>query len=190
MGTVPLLTREARWPSQSSSNAASWRSSNDLKHATIAKRMLADADQLRAGERTIRELVIFSDEEITDEVIQERAVEVLRQDEDVRKARMNYTKPGEKLETVIQRRTSVSIDARSGGHRRALIGCHAPSGRSEFTETVKRRPRRSQDAVDAVSKVPARGGRPGRLLNPKVKAKGPQAEGGGKENAQKKLKDP
>ena len=30
-------------------------------------------DQLRAGERTIRELVIFSDEEITDEVIEERA---------------------------------------------------------------------------------------------------------------------
>ena len=57
-------------------------------------------DQLRAGERTIRELVIFSDEEITDEVIQERAVEVLGQIEAVRKARTNYSKMGEKLVDV------------------------------------------------------------------------------------------
>src|SRR4029079_3301210 len=67
---------------------------------TIAKRILLMGDQLRAGERTIRELVIFSDEEITDEVIQERAVEVLGQIEAVRKARGNYQKLNEKLELV------------------------------------------------------------------------------------------
>ena len=64
MGTVPLLTREGE--------------------VAIAKRILIMGDQLRAGERTIRELVIFSDEEITDEVIQERAVEVLGEIEAVR----------------------------------------------------------------------------------------------------------
>ena len=67
---------------------------------TIAKRILIMGDQLRAGERTIRELVIFSDEEITDEVIQERAVEVLGEIEAVRKARINYQKCIEKLDLV------------------------------------------------------------------------------------------
>src|SRR6185503_7190050 len=59
MGTVPLLTREGE--------------------VAIAKRILVIGDQLRAGERTIRELVIFSDEEITDEVIEDRKTEVLEQ---------------------------------------------------------------------------------------------------------------
>src|SRR5678815_6172697 len=49
---------------------------------TIAKRILVIGDQLRAGERTIRELVIFSDEEITDEVIEDRKTEVLEQIEE------------------------------------------------------------------------------------------------------------
>ena len=64
---------------------------------TIAKRILIMGDQLRAGERTIRELVIFSDEEITDEVIEERKEEVLAQIEDVRKARVNFVKLAEKM---------------------------------------------------------------------------------------------
>ena len=79
-------------------------------------------DQLRAGERTIRELVTFSDEEITDEVIQERVEEVLEQIEAVRKARAGYAKLAEKLVEVPKkdkkkyRRARVKLAA--GAHRR------------------------------------------------------------------------
>jgi RNA polymerase primary sigma factor len=54
-------------------------------------------DQLRAGERTIRELVIFNDEEITDERIEERAREVLKQIDACARRRHRVEKRDEKL---------------------------------------------------------------------------------------------
>ena len=39
----------------------------------ITKAVIRMGDQLRAGERTIRELVIFNDEEITEDKIEQRA---------------------------------------------------------------------------------------------------------------------
>src|SRR4029078_12885406 len=98
MGTVPLLTREGEVAIAKRIERGKLSVIKSISRTpTIAKRILIMGDQLRAGERTIRELVIFSDEEITDEVIQERAVEVLGQIEAVRKARTNYSKMGEKL---------------------------------------------------------------------------------------------
>ena len=88
MGTVPLLTREGEVAIAKRIERGKLAVIKSISRTpTIAKRILIMGDQLRAGERTIRELVIFSDEEITDEVIQERAVEVLGQIEAVRKAR-------------------------------------------------------------------------------------------------------
>src|SRR5205823_1372962 len=54
-------------------------------------------DQLHSGERTIRELVIFNDEEITDERIIERSKQVQKQIDAVRKARANFEKLEQKL---------------------------------------------------------------------------------------------
>ena len=101
MGTVPLLTREGEVAIAKRIERGKLAVIKSISRTpTIAKRILIMGDQLRAGERTIRELVIFSDEEITDEVIQERAEEVLEQIEAVRKARANYAKLAEKLEEV------------------------------------------------------------------------------------------
>ena len=101
MGTVPLLTREGEVAIAKRIERGKLAVIKSISRTpTIAKRILIMGDQLRAGERTIRELVIFSDEEITDEVIQERAEEVLEQIEEVRKARVNYVKLAEKLEDV------------------------------------------------------------------------------------------
>ena len=98
MGTVPLLTREGEVEIAKRIERGKLAVIKSISRTpTIAKRILIMGDQLRAGERTIREIVIFSDEEITDEVIQERAVEVLAQIEAVRKARTNYSKLTEKL---------------------------------------------------------------------------------------------
>ena len=110
MGTVPLLTREGEVAIAKRIERGKLAVIKSISRTpTIAKRILIMGDQLRAGERTIRELVIFSDEEITDEVIEERAEEVLGQIEAVRKARANFVKLAEKLEETSRRRTSGSI---------------------------------------------------------------------------------
>src|ERR1041384_2744856 len=101
MGTVPLLTREGAGAIAKRIERGKLAVIKSISRTpTIAKRILITGDQLRAGDRTIRELVIFSDEEITDEVIEERKEEVLGQIESVRKARTNFTKLAEKLEDV------------------------------------------------------------------------------------------
>src|SRR4029078_4151440 len=101
MGTVPLLTREGEVAIAKRIERGKLAVSTSISRTpTIATRILIMGDQLRAGERTIRELVIFSDEEITDEEIQERAGGVLGEIEAVRKARVNYQKCIEKLDLV------------------------------------------------------------------------------------------
>ncbi len=96
-------------------------------------------EQLRAGKRTIRELVIFNDEEITDERVEERAREVLRQIDAVQegarrlgeaRSRSSTTRPKRPVGAVPQ--GPVEGDARA----RALSQLIR---RIEFTETVKRR---------------------------------------------------
>ena len=114
MGTVPLLTREGEVAIAKRIERGKLAVIKSISRTpTIAKRILIMGDQLRAGERTIRELVIFSDEEITDEVIQERAVEVLEQIEAVRKARANYVEAGREARTTSRRRTRRSTAARA-----------------------------------------------------------------------------
>src|SRR4026209_1091893 len=101
MGTVPLLTREGEVAIAKRIERGKLAVIKSISRTpTIAKRILVMGDQLRAGERTSRELVIFSDEEITDEVIEERKEEVLEQIEAVRKARFGYTRVGEKVDGI------------------------------------------------------------------------------------------
>src|SRR6059036_1752129 len=71
MGTVPLLTREGEVEIAKRIERGKLAVIKSISRTpTIAKRIIGMGEQLRAGERTIRELVIFSDEEITDEVIE------------------------------------------------------------------------------------------------------------------------
>src|SRR6195256_497494 len=98
MGTVPLLTREgevaiARRIERGKLSVIKSISRTPL----VAKKVILLGDQLHAGGRTIRELVIFNDEEITDERIAERSRQVQKQIEAVRKARAVSEKLEEKL---------------------------------------------------------------------------------------------
>ena len=98
MGTVPLLTREGEVEIASASSAASSRSSSRSRARRRSPRRSSSwATSCTTGERTIRELVIFNDEEITDERIDERARQVLKQIDAVRKARAVSEKLEEKL---------------------------------------------------------------------------------------------
>jgi RNA polymerase primary sigma factor len=190
MGTVPLLTREGEVAIAKRIERGKLAVIKSISRTpTIAKRILIMGDQLRAGERTIRELVIFSDEEITDEVIQERAIEVLSEITEVAKARLNYVKLNEKLNETPKKDKKKYLRAR----RKTLRAWVSVSQRIrdiEFTETIKRRlVEEVKDAVETVSKVQREEAGIEKVLNPKIKVKGPKLKEEDKKNLVKKQKD-
>jgi RNA polymerase primary sigma factor len=168
MGTVPLLTREGEVAIAKRIERGKLAVIKSISRTpTIAKRILIMGDQLRAGDRTIRELVIFSDEEITDEVIQERAAEVLGQIDAVRKARAQYVKLGEKLDAVPKKDKKKFRRARLKTMR-AWVEVSERIREIEFTEAVKRRlVDEVKEAVDAVKMVQREGEQIERHLNSK-----------------------
>ena len=92
MGTVPLLNREgeveiARRIERGKLSVIKSISRTPL----VARKVIALGDGLLAGTRTIRELVIFNDEEITDERIADRSRQVQKQIDHVRKANAAVT---------------------------------------------------------------------------------------------------
>ncbi len=190
MGTVPLLTREGEVAIAKRIERGKLAVIKSISRTpTIAKRILIMGDQLRAGERTIRELVIFSDEEITDEVIQERAAEVLEQIEAVRRSRVNYAKTIEKLDVTPKKDKKKYRKARFRTMR-AWVDVSRRIREIEFTETVKRRlVEEVKDAVDAVQRVQRELDGVDRVLNPKVKARAPKLKEEEKKNLLKRQKD-
>ena len=190
MGTVPLLTREGEVAIAKRIERGKLAVIKSISRTpTIARRILVIGDQLRAGERTIRELVTFSDEEITDEVIEDRKVEVLGQIEEVRKARVNYVKLAEKMELTPRKDKRKFRKARIKALR-GRIDVSRAIRRIEFTETMKRRLiDEVKEAVDAVQKVQRDADFIDRLLNPKVKSKAPKLKEEDKKSLLKKQKD-
>jgi RNA polymerase primary sigma factor len=192
MGTVPLLTREGEVAIAKRIERGKLAVIKSISRTpTIAKRILVIGDQLRAGERTIRELVIFSDEEITDEVIEDRKTEVLEQIEEVRKARANYVKLAEKIVGISRTQERKKFRRARMKALRARIEVSRAIRRIEFTETMKRRLiDEVKDAVDAVQKVQREVEALDRQLNPKIKTKGaPKLKEEEKKNLLKKQKD-
>ncbi len=191
MGTVPLLTREGEVAIAKRIERGKLAVIKSISRTpTIAKRILIMGDQLRAGERTIRELVIFSDEEITDEVIEERKEAVLAQIEEVRKARGGYWKLAEKLDLIPKTKDRKKYRKARWKTLRARIEVSSRIRDIEFTETIKRRLiDEVKDAVDAVQRVQREADSIDRTLNPKVKVRGPKLKEDDKKNLQKKLKD-
>jgi RNA polymerase primary sigma factor len=190
MGTVPLLTREGEVAIAKRIERGKLAVIKSISRTpTIAKRILLMGDQLRAGDRTIRELVIFSDEEITDEVIQERAVDVLGQIEAVRKARTNYAKLAEKLEAVSKKDKRKYRRARLKTLR-AWVEVSRRIREIEFTEAVKRRlVDEVKEAVDAVQKVQRDVEMLSRHLAPRAKGKGPRLKEEDKKALQKRQRE-
>ena len=190
MGTVPLLTREGEVAIAKRIERGKLAVIKSISRTpTIAKRILIMGDQLRAGERTIRELVIFSDEEITDEVIQERAVEVLGEIDAVRKARTTYSKLTEKQELVPKKDKKKYRRAKLKTMR-SWVEVSRRIRDIEFTEAMKRRlVEEVKDAVDAVSKVQRENDAIERVLNPKVKVRGPKLKEDDRKALAKKQRD-
>ena len=191
MGTVPLLTREGEVAIAKRIERGKLAVIKSISRTpTIAKRILITGDQLRASDRTIRELVIFSDEEITEEVIEERKEDVLGQIEEVRKARSGYARLAEKLVEIPKTKDRKKYRRARWKTLRARIEVSRAIRRIEFTETIKRRLiEEVKEAVDAVARVQREGDAIDRQLNPKVKAKGPRLKEEEKKSLLRKHRD-
>src|ERR671936_3080632 len=86
MGSIPLLTREGEVEIAKRIERGKLAVIKSISRTpTIARVIMQMGDALKNDERSIRELVTFVDEELTDEKIEDRRKQVLRQIEAVRK---------------------------------------------------------------------------------------------------------
>ena len=99
MGTVPLLTREGEVEIAKRIERGKLAVIKSISRTpTAARTIMQMGDALKNDERSIRELVTFVDEELTEDKIEDRKRQVLRQIDAVRKAWAQVEKCGEKLE--------------------------------------------------------------------------------------------
>ena len=174
MGTVPLLTREGEGDIARRIERGKLAVIKSISRTPlVAKKVIELGDHLHTGDRTIRELVIFNDEEITDERIDERRRQVQKQIDAVRKARGGSEKLEEKLAETPKGATTRDKRKyrRARWHAmRARIEVSQRIREIEFTESVKRRLiDEMKEAVESVKAVQREIEATDRLLNPKNK---------------------
>ena len=93
MGTVPLLTREGEVEIAKRIERGKRSIIKAVSRTpTIAKAVVRMGEQLKSGDRPIRELVIFRDDEVTDERIDRLTREVMAQIETIRKTRLDVVR--------------------------------------------------------------------------------------------------
>jgi len=139
MGTVPLLTREGEVAIAKRIEVGKLAVIKSISRTPkVTQEVVEMGEGLRRGERTVRELVVFNEEEITDEKILARQREVLKQIDRVKAAVENLHKLQEKYGEVqkTDKRKYRRARWRTG---RAKIELSRAIRRIEFTEMVKRR---------------------------------------------------
>jgi RNA polymerase primary sigma factor len=105
MGTVPLLTREGEVEIAKRIERGQLRVLKALSRSPIViKEILSLGEDLRRGVRSIKELVAFDEEEITDEIVQARLKDFVGQIEDIGKSYKKVQLLEEKLEAVKQKK--------------------------------------------------------------------------------------
>jgi RNA polymerase primary sigma factor len=155
MGTVPLLTREGEVEIAKRIERGKLAVIKSISRTpTIAREIMRMGDQLKNDERSIRELVTFVDEELTDEKIDDRKKQVLRQVDNVRKAWLAAEKCKEKLVDTakgVTTREKKKYRKVRWESMRAQIEVSRLIRKIEFTETIKRRMiEQIKDKVEAV----------------------------------------
>jgi len=174
MGTVPLLTREGEVEIAKRIERGKLAVIKSISRTpTIARAIIQMGEQLKADERSIRELVTFVDEELTDEKIEDRKKQVMRQIEAVRKAWQAVEKCKEKLDKTP--RGTTTRDKRKYRRvrwesLRARVELSKLIRKIEFTENIKRRMiDQIKESVEAVMRVKRQIDHIERQVNPKNK---------------------
>jgi RNA polymerase primary sigma factor len=116
MGTVPLLTREGEVEIAKRIERGQLRVLKALSRSPIVIReLLAMGEDLKKGVRSIKEVVTFDEEEITDEILQNRLNEFTGKIDDMAKL---Y----KKVAVLEEKYATVSLKKRPKDHRRARRG--------------------------------------------------------------------
>jgi RNA polymerase primary sigma factor len=115
MGTVPLLTREGEVEIAKRIERGQLRVLKALSRSPIViNELLAMGEDLKKGVRSIKEVVTFDEEEITDEILQNRLKEFTGKIDDLARA---YTKASQ----LIEKFATVSQKKRPKDYRRARL---------------------------------------------------------------------
>jgi RNA polymerase primary sigma factor len=139
MGTVPLLTREGEVAIAKRIERGKLTVIKLISRTSkVTQEVIEMGEQLKRGERTIRELVVFNEEEITDEKLERRRKQLEKQLDAVRIAQENVTKVEEKYGEVPKTDKRKYRKAR-WKILRAKVATSRAIRKIEFTELVKRR---------------------------------------------------
>ena len=139
MGTVPLLTREGEVEIAKRIERGKLAVIKSISRMpSIARVVVQMGESLKNSERTIRELVIFSDDEVTDDKINRRAKAVMAQIEVIRKTRLDVIRREKKVSTV-PKREKKRYRRNYRNLLRARVKLYSLIRGIEFTEPVKRR---------------------------------------------------
>jgi len=140
MGTVPLLTREGEVEIAKRIERGQLRVLKALSRSPIVIReLLAMGEDLKKGVRSIKEVVTFDEEEITDEILQNRLNDFTGKIDNLAKA---YKKAGqlqEKFAELSQKKNPRSY-RRSRNHlARAVVGVSLAVRKLGFTNVERKR---------------------------------------------------
>ena len=101
MGTVPLLTRAGEVEIAKRIERGKRLILKAISRTpTSARTVIRMGEQLKSGDRPIRELVIFHDEEVTEDRIDHLARDLLAQIETIRKTRLDVVRRERKVGTI------------------------------------------------------------------------------------------
>ena len=104
MGTVPLLNREGEVEIAKRIERGKLAALKAISRVpAVSKVIIRLGEQLETGERTIRELVTFKDDELTDSRIADRTRQILRQIDTIQKKRIEVDRRTIKLTAVSKR---------------------------------------------------------------------------------------
>ena len=118
MGTVPLLTREGEVEIAKRIERGQLRVLKALSRSPIViHELLAMGDDLKKGVRSIKEVVTFDEEEITDDILQNRLKEFTGKIDDLAK---HYKKAGQLQEKFAASLAEEAVPRTIGEYRMAL----------------------------------------------------------------------
>jgi len=101
MGTVPLLTREGEIEIAKRFERGHLRILKALSRSPVVIReMIAIGDDLERGMRSIKEIAAFDEEELTDDMVEARLANTIRQIHDITSHQSNVRKLQEKLKGI------------------------------------------------------------------------------------------
>jgi RNA polymerase primary sigma factor len=140
MGTVPLLTREGEVEIAKRIERGQNRVLRALSRSPIVIReLLAMGEDLKKGVRSIKEVVTFDEEEITDEIIQARLSDFTGKIDELAKAYKKAMQVQEKLAEVSQKKNPKPYRRLRNHLARAVIGVSQAVRKLGFTNVERKR---------------------------------------------------